>query len=308
MQKGRDLMLNMAQLSGNPLAVFDKFKDNIFSTLHVGTIAVVTAIDSDTGLLTVKPIINQRIVNSDGTTKWQEYAEIPDTPYCSSYSSPAVGDSVLIMYLDHDISAWIDYLGNDSSGAPAAQNQQIVRSHNIADAVVIDKLMSSSSAVSPQNYVTITGSKDDDGSGVSTALIEFLESWEGLRLDWYDDGYGNQTIGYGHTGDLPSGYTVPLTNETALSLLKYDLTSRITYTKELFAGYTLKQCQFDALVDLVFNVGSLGSGMISTVKSGTTDYSTMQTAFAAYAHPSSLASRRAAEAAMYVYGTYSGNG
>ena len=39
---------------------------------------------------------------------------------------------------------------------------------------------------------------------------------------WYDDGTGVQTIGYGHTGPLPPGFTAPLTGATGLELLHHD--------------------------------------------------------------------------------------
>lgn len=311
-------MLNLSALSGSELATFDKFRESIFSDLHVATIGVVTAIDSDNGLLTVKPIISDRVVNNDGSTSWQEYPEIPDTPYCGTV--PAVGDSVVLLFLDQDISAWIQYAGTSPSGAPSSQTQEILRSHSISNAIVIANLTGSSNVISAQQYTTINASTTDNGSGVSDALLKFIENREGFRADWYDDKTGTMTIGYGHTGSLPSGFTAPLTEETAEALLKYDLSSYISAVRSTFSGYTLKQNQFDALVTLAYNIGIGGmerSTLVKDIKAGVTNSAKIQKDFTNWSEThingklvvlEGLWNRRLAEFRIYSVGDYTSNG
>lgn len=103
--------------------------------------------------------------------------------------------------------------------------------------------------------VTIVAGLDNNGTGVSDSLVAFIEKWEGYMANWYDDGYGTQTIGYGHIEALPAGFSVPLTAESADALLRYDLSSYIASVQTEFAGTDLKQNQIDALVSLCYNLG-----------------------------------------------------
>ncbi|MEA4814445.1 MAG: glycoside hydrolase family protein [Oscillospiraceae bacterium] len=301
-------MNTLPERDGSQEALFDKFKESIFADLHVATIGIVTALDADTGLPTVKPIINQRVVASNGSTYWMSYTEIPDTPYIGE--APAIGSAVLLIFCDHDISGYLDSTGVTTADDPNTINQEILRSHNLANAVAITGLTQSSSAAPATTYAPIVGySTTDNGSGVSNALVFFLESYEGCVLDWYDDGFGNLTIGYGHTGDLPSGWTAPLTPETAETLLQYDLTNTyIPIVQSTFTGYTLSQNQFDALVSFVYNLGSVYPDMEAAVKGGTTG-TAMKEVFDEYCHAKGkvvqgLLKRRDAEWAMYNDGNY----
>lgn len=102
---------------------------------------------------------------------------------------------------------------------------------------------------------TITAGVDNNGMGVSDSLIVFIEKWEGFMPNWYNDGYGTQTIGYGHIEALPPGFATPLTTISADELLRTDLTSYIASVQAEFAGVNLKQNQINALVSLCYNLG-----------------------------------------------------
>ena len=89
-----------------------------------------------------------------------------------------------------------------------------------------------------------------------------MESFEGLRLKAYYDQRHIPTIGYGHTGaDVFINDTI--TQEEADNLLAIDLhhaeSAIYTYVK-----VALNQNQFDALVSLIYNIGS-GAFSTSTV-------------------------------------------
>ena len=214
-------MQSNSELLGDIQDLLVKFREAIFADLKVATIAIVTAIDSKTGLLTVKPAINERVVLPNGDTTWREAPEIPDTPYINPMGlAPKVGDPVLLIFCDQDISSWLPTTGATVGGAPAPQNQQILFRHDLNNAVAILGLINSSRSTSKFAYkaistfalsgVNITASKADLGGGFSGALVEWIKNWEGLpeyALDWYDDGFGNPTIGYGHMnmGKSPAG-------------------------------------------------------------------------------------------------------
>jgi lysozyme len=79
------------------------------------------------------------------------------------------------------------------------------------------------------------------------------KKFEGLRLTAYQDQTGIWTIGYGHTGpDVHSGLTI--TEPQADALLQSDIAKAAACVHHLVA-IPLRQNQFDALVDFVFNLG-----------------------------------------------------
>ena len=85
---------------------------------------------------------------------------------------------------------------------------------------------------------------------VGTALTE---RFEGLRLESYQDAAGNWTIGYGHKGlGVKEGQTI--TPAAALALLEADIRSAALVVNKCVT-YPLDQDEFDALVDLAYNIG-----------------------------------------------------
>jgi lysozyme len=92
-----------------------------------------------------------------------------------------------------------------------------------------------------------------------------IESFEGCVLKAYQDQRGIWTIGYGHTG---AGVVADLicTQEQADVWLAQDLLMTETAIEHLLpTDLALSQNQFDALVSLVYNIGS-GDFQISTVR------------------------------------------
>jgi lysozyme len=94
--------------------------------------------------------------------------------------------------------------------------------------------------------------------------IELIKHFEGFREKAYQDVVGVWTIGYGHTGDVYSGQKK--TPEQGEQLLQKDLLRFENWVNERIP--VLKQNEFDALVALVFNVGSLSreSGLFKALK------------------------------------------
>ncbi len=84
--------------------------------------------------------------------------------------------------------------------------------------------------------------------------LNLTEQFEGCRLCAYRDQVGVLTIGYGHTGaDVTSGLTI--TQQQAEALLSKDILSAATCVNNA-VKVPLTQCEFDALVDFVFNLGA----------------------------------------------------
>ena len=87
---------------------------------------------------------------------------------------------------------------------------------------------------------------------ISIPGIELLTHFEGLRLEAYQDSVGVWTIGYGHTkGVTPS---MKITEAQANNLLKTELIEYQNYINDMVT-VKLSQCEFDALVCWVYNLG-----------------------------------------------------
>lgn len=87
---------------------------------------------------------------------------------------------------------------------------------------------------------------------ISPAGLNWIASFEGLRLSAYLDGGGVPTIGYGHTRGVRLGQTC--TQAQALDWLREDACEAEAAVSRL-VGAPINQNQFDALVSLVFNIG-----------------------------------------------------
>jgi lysozyme len=83
--------------------------------------------------------------------------------------------------------------------------------------------------------------------------IELIKKFEGVRYQAYDDGVGIWTIGVGHTKGVVKGDKID--DRQVDEFLRQDLESA-EYAVNSLVKVELRQSQFDALVSLVFNIGS----------------------------------------------------
>jgi GH24 family phage-related lysozyme (muramidase) len=118
--------------------------------------------------------------------------------------------------------------------------------------------------------------------------VELIKKFEGCVLNWYDDGGGNWTIGYGYMNNdkvLPFGYTSPLTQESAETLLISTLPKYEQIVKKRFAysGVVLNQNQFDALVSFAYNIGSIGNLLFTAIVRGDSS-DKLKDVFTQYSH------------------------
>lgn len=83
--------------------------------------------------------------------------------------------------------------------------------------------------------------------------INLIESFEGCRLEAYQDSVQTWTIGYGHTADVVEGMTI--TPAQATALLAGDLVIYEHYVNS-YVTAPLTQHEFDALVSFTYNLGA----------------------------------------------------
>lgn len=88
---------------------------------------------------------------------------------------------------------------------------------------------------------------------ISQQGIELIKKFEGVRYQAYDDGVGVWTIGVGHTRGVMKGDKID--DRQVDEFLRQDLESA-EYAVNSLVKVELRQTQFDALVSLVFNIGS----------------------------------------------------
>lgn len=91
---------------------------------------------------------------------------------------------------------------------------------------------------------------------LSQEIKNMIKTWEGCKLTAYRCPAGVLTIGYGHTGpDVTPGKRI--TQAEADALFERDIKRFAATVEPVFAGVRLLERQFDALVSLSYNIGSL---------------------------------------------------
>lgn len=83
------------------------------------------------------------------------------------------------------------------------------------------------------------------------AGLDLIKTFEGLRLNAYQDSVHVWTIGYGHTRDVKPGQTI--TEAEAQVFLQADLAEAEGAVNKL--GFSFNENQFSALVSFTFNLG-----------------------------------------------------
>lgn len=90
---------------------------------------------------------------------------------------------------------------------------------------------------------------------LSQSIKQMIKEWEGCRLTAYRCPAGVLTIGYGHTGGVTPGKKI--TQQEADALFEADIAKFAATVAPVFAGVKLTGPQFDALVSLSYNIGTL---------------------------------------------------
>ena len=137
---------------------------------------------------------------------------------------------------------------------------------------------------------------------ISDKGVEFVQVWEQLRLEAYQDVAGIWTIGYGDTQDVQKGQVT--TEDQANKRLSRHLESVVSDVNRLVL-VPLTQGQFDALVSLCYNIG-IGAFSRSTLlaKLNWEDYTGAKREFTRWVYADGvrikgLENRRAAEMGVW---------
>lgn len=146
---------------------------------------------------------------------------------------------------------------------------------------------------------------------VSDAGIELIKSFEGFRANAYPDpksGGDPWTFGYGTT-KFPSGRPVKkgdyVTPAQAEMYLREDV-KKFASSVDALVTVPLKQCQYDALVSFVYNLGATNFRTSTLLKKlNAKDYKGAADEFLRWVSPGSsveagLRRRRTAERAMFL--------
>lgn len=87
----------------------------------------------------------------------------------------------------------------------------------------------------------------------SEAAYSLIKKWEGLKLKAYICPSGKWTIGWGHTKGVFEG--MEITPQIAEAFLKQDVEMVVKQLNQSLSSVSLRQCQFDAIICFVFNIG-----------------------------------------------------
>ena len=104
----------------------------------------------------------------------------------------------------------------------------------------------------------------------SNYAIESIKQFESCKLTAYKCPAGVLTIGYGHTKNVTSG--MKITQVEANNFIKSDILPIEMFLNKL--KINLKQGQYDALIDFMFNLGIskfTNSTLYKLIKAGSSD-------------------------------------
>ena len=145
---------------------------------------------------------------------------------------------------------------------------------------------------------------------MKTSIIgrNLIKTFEGYRSEAYLCPAGVWTIGYGHTRGVSEGDTC--TKEQADLFLQEDLREAEMTVES--TGLNLSQLQFDALVSLVYNIGSgnfYESTLLKRLKASTAASESLEEAWKRWKYAggevmNGLVRRRAAEWSLYKRGFF----
>ena len=113
-------------------------------------------------------------------------------------------------------------------------------------------------AIASDTVADMLGIAVDSVKKISTAGINLICSFEGLKLKAYDDGVGVWTIGFGTT-IYPNGIKVKkgdtCTEAQAKAYMAHDL-KKFESAVNSAVTVLINQNQFDAMVSLAYNIGT----------------------------------------------------
>lgn len=141
----------------------------------------------------------------------------------------------------------------------------------------------------------------------SDALKSRIKQREGLRLTRYALGDGGWTIGYGHYSTNIADIPATCTLAQADAWFDSDLQNRAVKWVQLYVTVPLAQNQFDALVDVAYNMSPRGFKRFADAVNAGQGIDAIAQASVSWVDPSlqnGIQNRRNTETAMYDNGDY----
>ncbi|SAK68275.1 lysozyme [Caballeronia temeraria] len=141
----------------------------------------------------------------------------------------------------------------------------------------------------------------------SDALVSRLKQSEGLRLTRYNLGDGGWTIGYGHYSTNLADIPATCTQAQADAWFASDLQAKAVKWVQLYVSVPLTQNQFDALVDVAFNLSPRGFKRFADAVNagqGIDDIAQASVSWVSPALQNGIQNRRNSEMAMFDNGDY----
>jgi lysozyme len=141
----------------------------------------------------------------------------------------------------------------------------------------------------------------------SAALVARLKRSEGLKLTRYALGDGGWTIGYGHYSTSIADIPATCTQAQADAWFSSDLQQKAVRWVQLYVSVPLTQNQFDALVDVAYNMSPRGFRQFATAVNAGQGIDEIANASVAWVNPAlqnGIQNRRNSEIAMYDNGDY----
>ena len=142
----------------------------------------------------------------------------------------------------------------------------------------------------------------------SDALVAKLKQSEGLRLTRYALGDGGWTIGYGHYSTNINAIPATCTQAQADAWFASDLQNAAVKWVQLYVSVPLSQNQFDALVDVAYNMSPRSFKKFAdsvNAGQGIDDIAQASVSWVAASLQNGIQNRRDSEMAMFDYGEYS---
>lgn len=182
---GGDDLASISELAGGDLTQYHMMKDQILNSIRVAMPATIESFDHSNQTATVKPCINDRIVNKDGKSEWTPLPLIMDVPVqvsqCKDYAITfpiQSGDPCMLIFQDKCIDAFMQS-GNDSVQAE-------IRHHDLSDAIAIIGISPSNNLIKDYDSENLVIRHKEDPINIKLSKNNMEMNYKSSKIDLND--------------------------------------------------------------------------------------------------------------------------